>query len=79
MDLNPKYDDDDYEKNKYKQKLGTNGKIYFDEPTCLICCENEISLIFLPCFHYYSCIDCGKQIGEKCPICKTKITHKIPY
>lgn len=73
INLNPPENDEQ------KEKLETTGKIFFDEPTCLICYENEISLIFLPCLHYYTCINCGGQIGDKCPICKTKITHKIPY
>jgi hypothetical protein len=73
-------DDDDDDNNKNKElKLNTDGKIYYDDTTCLICYNQEISTIFLPCLHYYTCIDCANQIGDKCPICKTNIDNKIMY
>ena len=39
---------------------------------CKICLTREIQLIFLPCGHLVSCMECSSAIS-KCPFCRAKI------
>ena len=57
------------------------GKMYSNtDVKCAICCENEIQIIFLPCFHYYICLHCSEALNtNKCPICRKYIVHKLPF
>ena len=42
---------------------------------CIICMDNEISTVFLPCGHLLSCFDCASFL-KKCPICRQPIKNK---
>ena len=55
-----------------------NLNIYEDENSneCCICLDNEKNSIFIPCGHYYCCINCSKQI-KKCPICRMHISNYV--
>jgi len=44
-----------------------------DENLCIICCDQDRSLVFLPCGHLVSCGRCGIQFTT-CPNCRSNIT-----
>lgn len=39
---------------------------------CKICCEEMVSIVFLPCGHLVSCAQCSPAL-KKCPICRKPI------
>lgn len=41
-------------------------------PECIICQEKLIEVLFLPCGHFATCIECGPRL-RKCPQCRAKI------
>jgi hypothetical protein len=44
---------------------------------CIICMENERSVIFYPCLHFVCCSSCGiSKIQIECPSCLSKIENK---
>jgi len=44
---------------------------------CIICMENERSVIFYPCLHFVCCSSCGiSKIQIDCPSCLSKIENK---
>ena len=49
---------------------------------CKMCIENEVNVVFLPCRHMSSCLDCSYCV-ETCPICrdniKGRVKVEIPY
>ncbi|GHV50320.1 hypothetical protein AGMMS49579_03700 [Spirochaetia bacterium] len=42
---------------------------------CKICYENKVNILFFPCKHAVSCINCSECLN--CPICKRLITSKL--
>ena len=41
---------------------------------CIICMENQIGVLFEPCYHFCCCKDCSGKLEKKvCPCCKTNI------
>lgn len=48
---------------------------------CLICMENEVSVVFLPCAHQVLCANCTenhcKNAEAKCPCCQGPIAQTI--
>ncbi|XP_052809871.1 baculoviral IAP repeat-containing protein 3-like [Mya arenaria] len=43
---------------------------------CIICKEREAVVLFLPCTHLITCLECAPKFG-KCPICGTDIEGVI--
>ena len=45
-----------------------------DEDCCVICFDNKITHMFIPCMHFQFCGPCSEQIKkDPCPICRVKI------
>jgi len=44
--------------------------------TCIICEENTVNLVFLPCAHKVCCDSCGESI-TRCPECETHIQGTV--
>jgi len=44
---------------------------------CVICQEEQKSVLLLPCRHLCCCANCGTQIGHQCPLCRQVIHRKI--
>ncbi|CAM9001670.1 unnamed protein product [Rhodiola kirilowii] len=48
---------------------------------CIICMENEVSVVFLPCAHQVICASCNETYGKKgkptCPSCRIPIQQRI--
>ena len=42
---------------------------------CKICFNNKLNVVFDPCGHFCTCIDCAQNI-ETCPICRVIIEKK---
>lgn len=62
--LQDKIEHDDIIKNNFKT----------DE--CCVCLSTNPEVIFVPCAHLCSCMECGQQLS-KCPLCRRKITNRI--
>lgn len=66
--------DDKYNNIEFVQKLKTrdvaiNANLS-DE--CLVCYSKPMSIVFEPCYHYVSCVNCAFQL-KTCPICRHTI------
>nr|KYP35992.1 MND1-interacting protein 1 [Cajanus cajan] len=48
---------------------------------CIICMEDEVSIVFLPCAHQVMCASCSDEYGRKgkaaCPCCRVQIQQRI--
>ncbi|XP_020551605.1 MND1-interacting protein 1 isoform X2 [Sesamum indicum] len=48
---------------------------------CMLCLQNEVSVVFLPCTHQVICFPCYernfKTVGGLCPYCQVKIEESI--
>ena len=44
---------------------------------CIICFENQRSIMFYPCHHLIICEKCFESVKDECYICKAKIEDKI--
>lgn len=48
---------------------------------CLICMENDASIVFLPCAHQVLCANCTENhcnnVQAKCPCCQDPIAQRI--
>lgn len=49
-----------------------------DEKECVICMDNDKSVVFDPCCHFYVCSECGTKLSS-CPICRQSISNIIPF
>lgn len=47
-----------------------------DQQTCKICLEEPVSIVFLPCGHLASCVNCAPML-RRCPICRTFIKGTV--
>lgn len=52
----------------------TNGAVQFSE--CVVCLEETVQVIFLPCGHMCCCVECHVSIRD-CPMCRGYIERKI--
>lgn len=43
-------------------------------PICKICYVNQVNVMFLPCGHIVSCVDCAEAL-KQCPICRKEIEY----
>ncbi|XP_018530983.1 E3 ubiquitin-protein ligase XIAP [Lates calcarifer] len=46
------------------------------EKQCKICMDREICIVFIPCGHLVTCVECSKSL-VKCPICCGAISQKL--
>jgi len=47
-------------------------------PTCVICMDNLVNLVCLPCRHLALCSLCGKKgVVDSCPICRSPIDSRM--
>ncbi|KAL3516737.1 hypothetical protein ACH5RR_023639 [Cinchona calisaya] len=47
-----------------------------DHRRCTICCQKEVSILFIPCAHQVVCFDCCRSMGDSCPSCQVQIAKK---
>ena len=43
---------------------------------CKICMDNEVGVVFLPCGHLISCVNCAPSL-KYCPMCRQSIDGKV--
>lgn len=43
---------------------------------CVVCMENDVNVIFLPCGHLCCCNNCQTSLNE-CPMCRSNIERRI--
>lgn len=43
---------------------------------CKICMDNEVGIVFLPCGHLASCVNCAPNLQD-CPVCRTAIKATV--
>eukprot|EP00088_Acartia_fossae_P032609 TRINITY_DN33368_c0_g3_i2.p1 TRINITY_DN33368_c0_g3~~TRINITY_DN33368_c0_g3_i2.p1 ORF type:complete len:753 (+),score=281.15 TRINITY_DN33368_c0_g3_i2:53-2311(+) len=48
----------------------------FKTGECVVCMERKSNIIFLPCGHMCSCLECEAGL-EACPLCRTPITQRV--
>jgi hypothetical protein len=41
---------------------------------CVVCQEQQVTMILLPCRHACLCHSCSSQIFDKCPMCRSFVT-----
>ena len=46
------------------------------ERSCAICMERQKVIIFMPCSHLASCVECSVSL-QICPICRKKVEATI--
>ncbi len=44
---------------------------------CLICMDAQVNTCIVPCGHMCLCHECSKVVGDKCPVCRTKMKQVI--
>lgn len=49
---------------------------YFND-NCLVCCDEYVEVVLVPCNHYVSCFECSQF--TTCPICRCHIEFMLPY
>ena len=60
----------------YDQKLKEENNRLKEERLCKICVEREVGVVFIPCGHLATCLNCAPSF-DKCPVCRTKITSAV--
>ena len=70
---------DENEKLKTENKnLKEEVQRLIDDRTCIICMDNEILYLFLPCKHLVSCENCAQNAALKeCPLCRKVIQKRL--
>jgi len=44
---------------------------------CVICRDQPRQILTMPCRHFITCIACIEKCDNKCPICRTPVSHTI--
>ncbi|VDI13697.1 baculoviral IAP repeat-containing protein 7/8 [Mytilus galloprovincialis] len=59
-----------------KRKLEEQNREYKEKISCVICCENERSITFLPCGHLVCCAQCAPACSS-CAVCRKEIKGTV--
>lgn len=43
---------------------------------CKICMDNEVGIVFLPCGHLTTCVNCAPNLRD-CPVCRSSIKATV--
>ncbi|KAK3098075.1 hypothetical protein FSP39_015924 [Pinctada imbricata] len=58
------------------QALEEENRKLKEQKTCKICMDEDVGVVFLPCGHLCSCVNCAPAIVH-CPICRTPIKGSV--
>ncbi|XP_052789514.1 uncharacterized protein LOC128223991 [Mya arenaria] len=47
-----------------------------EQTVCKVCQDNSVSIVFLPCGHLVTCVDCAPAM-RKCPICRADVKGTV--
>uniref|UniRef100_A0A182KIR2 RING-type domain-containing protein n=1 Tax=Anopheles christyi TaxID=43041 RepID=A0A182KIR2_9DIPT len=62
--------------NELTQRLREENNRLKEERECKICLTREVGVVFCPCGHLVSCVQCAPAIYN-CPVCRALITGRI--
>lgn len=66
----------DRKSNDRLESIIEENKYLKDRQLCKICLDEIVSIVFLPCGHLVSCVDCSHAI-RKCPICRVFVKGTV--
>lgn len=58
------------------KKITEENREMKDQTQCKICCEETVSIVFLPCGHLTACTQCAPAL-KSCPVCRTEIKGSV--
>ena len=64
-----------YKERKIEEIENENPRMKEDR-ICKICWSNQVGVVFLPCGHLISCVNCSPKLKD-CPFCRQFIKGKI--
>lgn len=56
--------------------LEEENRILREARQCKICMDNEVGIVFLPCGHLTTCVNCAPNL-EDCPVCRSAIKATV--
>ena len=59
-----------------KENLKEENERLKNERLCVICLTKDKNVLFLPCAHLASCLECSLSL-KACPICRSKIQASV--
>ena len=64
------------EETKEQSHLQRENQRLREEKLCKICADCEVGVVFVPCGHFATCVNCAPSFSE-CPVCRTKIQSAV--
>lgn len=44
---------------------------------CSVCYANKRNVLYLPCRHFVTCLECARRVASRCPVCRALIYYKL--
>lgn len=63
----------------FKQELHSKIKNLVSCTTCIVCHERMKRVVYIECRHLVSCIECNKNLGNNCPLCRQNSKKLVLY
>ena len=67
------HSDENEENNAEMDRKVLSDSTRSDDDGCIICCNNPIDCVTIPCGHQFCCLKCAAELTD-CPLCCTKST-----
>lgn len=48
-----------------------------DDQSCCVCMNEQKNVVFVPCGHVSTCVECANKIQSSCPVCNENFERKI--
>ncbi|KAL3279746.1 hypothetical protein HHI36_017254 [Cryptolaemus montrouzieri] len=59
-----------------KVSLEEENRILKEQRLCKVCMDSEVGVVFLPCGHFATCVNCAPNLQD-CPVCRTTIKATV--
>lgn len=59
-----------------KLSLEEENRLLKEARLCKICMDNEVGIVFLPCGHLATCVNCAPNLQD-CPVCRSSIKATV--
>lgn len=66
----------DVDKSEGSLSLEEENRLLREARLCKICMDNEIGIVFLPCGHLTTCVNCAPSLKD-CPVCRSVIKATV--
>lgn len=66
----------DSERSDVNLSLEEENRLLREARLCKICMDNEIGIVFLPCGHLTTCVNCAPSLKD-CPVCRSVIKATV--